>query len=125
MFALSERSSHRIEQKINANMDAAAVPSAESPLLTAFFRISSFEIMTLTKRCESELTRNRTRNEAMNIDTKTMSVDSEKPHKSSLVYVRLSYRPMSFPVSSSSSSFPSYSKSEIRRFQVWGATGLS
>ena len=84
MFALSERSSHKIEQKMNANTDAAAVPSAESPFLTAFFRISSFEIMTLTKRCDSVLTRNRTRNEAMNIDAKTMSVDSEKPHISSL-----------------------------------------
>jgi predicted RNase H-like nuclease len=84
MFAFSERSSHKMEQNMNAKTEAAAVPSAESPFLTAFFRISSFEIMTLTKRCESVLTRNRTMNEAMNIDVKTMRVDSEKPPKSSL-----------------------------------------
>ena len=69
---------------MNAKTDAAAVPSAESPFLTAFFRISSFEIMTLTNRCESLLTRRRTRNAPIKIDVKTMSVDSEKPHKLSL-----------------------------------------
>jgi hypothetical protein len=36
MFAFSERSSHKMEQNMNAKTEAAAVPSAESPFLTAF-----------------------------------------------------------------------------------------
>jgi hypothetical protein len=69
---------------MNAKTDAAAVPRAASPFFTAFLRISSFEIMTLTNRCESVLTRKRTMNEPTKIEAKTISVDSEKPHIVSL-----------------------------------------